>query len=257
MTNVLSDYQHSIKLNPLLTREQEINLAKKIKDGDVEAKQKMIESNYRLVINIAKKYYQNNKNLDFSELLSESQMGLIKAVDRFDYEKGFKFSTYACWWIKQAIMAYINESSCLIKTPNNNKSIYIKAKKIRKEYLEKFGYVPNNNEIADILCISPTTLNNVENTYVQVSSMDEQKTTGNTSQNKTRTLAEMVPDESNTNSEEIMIQEELRKLLIQSLKLLTPREEKILRLRFGLYTDDDDIQNFPMTLAELIELQNR
>jgi RNA polymerase primary sigma factor len=171
-TNILSEYQDLIKENPLLSRDQEIALAKKIKAGDNNARQKMIESNYRLVINLAKRYHENHRNIDFSELLSESQIGLIKAVDRFDWEKGFKFSTYACWWIKQSIMSFINDSYSVIKTPGNNRVIIAKADKIRKEYQNKFGFLPSNDEIATLLGISLTTLNNVENSHVNVVSID-------------------------------------------------------------------------------------
>ena len=256
MANILSSYQDLIKQNPLLTRDQEIALAKKIKAGDIKARQKMIESNYRLVINLAKKYHENHRNLDFSELLSESQMGLIKAVDRFDHEKGFKFSTYACWWIKQAIMSFINDSYSVIKTPGNNRVILAKAQKMRKEYLSKFGYNPSNDEIAAALGISPTTLTNVETAHVNVISIDAEvksRTTGQT-QTKTRSVVETIEDE-HVSAEQLLINQELRQILLDSLRLLTPREEKILRLRFGLYTADDDVENFPMTLTQLIELQ--
>jgi RNA polymerase primary sigma factor len=255
MANILSSYQELIKQNPLLTREQEIALAKKIKAGDVKARQKMIESNYRLVINLAKKYHENHRNIDFSELLSESQMGLIKAVDRFDYEKGFKFSTYACWWIKQAIMSFINDSYSVIKTPGNNRVILAKAQKLRKEYQTKFGTIPSNEEIASALGISSTTLNNVESSHVNVISIDaEVKNSKGQMSTRTRSVVETIEDEE-TGAEQTLINQEMRKILLDSMKLLSPREEKILRLRFGLYTAEDDVENFPMTITQLLELQ--
>ncbi len=256
-TNILSEYQDLIKQNPLLSREQEIALAKKIKAGDNDARQKMIESNYRLVINMAKRYHENNRNIDFGEILSESQIGLIKAVDRFDWEKGFKFSTYACWWIKQSIMSFINDSYSVIKTPGNNRVILAKAQKLRKEYQAKFGNLPSNDEIAAMLGISPTTLTNVENSHVNVVSIDvEVKNKNNSSSvSRTRSVVETIEDNEQS-AEQLMINHELRQILIDSLKLLTPREEKILRLRFGLYTADDDIENFPITFEQLLALQN-
>ncbi len=258
-TNVLSEYQDLIKQNPLLTRDQEIALAKKIKAGDDKARQKMIESNYRLAINIAKKYHENHRNIDFGELLSESQIGLIKAVDRFDWEKGFKFSTYACWWIKQSIMSFINDSYSVIKTPGNNRVILAKAKKLRKDYQIKFGTIPTNDEIATALGISLTTLTNVENSHVNVISMDievkNSKNSSGGSTSKTRSVVETIEDEQQ-DAEQLMINQELRQILVDSLKLLTPREEKILRLRFGLFTADDDIDNFPITIEELADLQS-
>jgi len=259
MSNILSEYQEIIKSNPLLSREQEVILAKKIKEGDLNAKNKMIESNYRLVINMAKKYYENNKNLDFRDLIAESQLGLLKAIERFDYEKGFKFSTYACWWIKQALMSFINDSSCLIKTPQNNRVISSKAKKIRKEYLENFGYTPDNSEIADILGISNTTLNNVEKNSLKIISIDEElnsQSNNSSSDAKKTSIGDVIPSNESSQYDK-MVNQELRKILIDSLKLLSPREEKILRLRFGLYSSDDDIDNFPMTLNELLTLNAR
>jgi RNA polymerase primary sigma factor len=260
MSNILSEYQEIIKSNPLLSREQEIVLAKKIKEGDLNAKNKMIESNYRLVINMAKKYYENNKNLDFRDLIAESQLGLLRAIERFDYEKGFKFSTYACWWIKQALMSFINDSSCLIKTPQNNKVISSKAQKIRKEYLENFGYTPDNSEIADILGISNTTLNNIENNSIKIISIDEelngQNAKSSSSDLKKTSVGDVIPSNESSQYDK-MVNKELRKILIDSLKLLSPREEKILRLRFGLYSSDDDIDNFPITLNELLTLNAR
>lgn len=98
MTSLNSQFSEIIKSNPLLTRQQEFELSMKAKDGDLKARQKLIESNYRLVISIAKKYHRSN--VDFDDLLQESSTGLLKAVDRFDPELGHKFSTYACWWIK-------------------------------------------------------------------------------------------------------------------------------------------------------------
>jgi len=134
--------------------------------------------------------------------------------------------------------------------------ILAKAQKMRKEYLSKFGYNPSNDEIAAALGISPTTLTNVETAHVNVISIDAEvksKTTGQT-QTKTRSVVETIEDE-HVSAEQLLINQELRQILLDSLRLLTPREEKILRLRFGLYTADDDVENFPMTLTQLIELQ--
>jgi RNA polymerase primary sigma factor len=247
-TNLLSYYNEKIKSNPLLTKDQEIELGRRIKSGDHNARLKMIESNYRLVIKIAKKYHK--PGLDFSELISESQIGLMKAVDRYDYEKGFKFSTYACWWIKQALMQYINDTKSIIKTPSNNRNIFAKAKQIRNEINEKFGYVPSNEEISDILGISLTTLNNVESLNVSVTSIEEKFDNGD---KEGRRVIEKIVDTS-SDIESNLLQDEMKDMLFESLKLLSPREEKILRLRFGLFTSDDDIENFPITFSELADL---
>jgi len=249
--NILSTYNDIIKANPLLTKDQEIELGRRIKNGDQKARIKMIESNYRLVIKIARKYYK--PGLDFSELISESQLGLMKAVDRYDYEKGFKFSTYACWWIKQSLMSYINDTKSIIKTPSNNRNIFSKARAIKREYQEKFGFIPKNEEIAEMLGISVTTLNNVEALNVSITSIEEKFDNGD---KEGRRLIEKVVDHS-VNVEEALIANEMKEALFDSLKLLTPREEKILRLRFGLFTSETDVENFPITFSELAELKNQ
>ena len=105
-------FNKAIKKNPLLTFEEEISLSRMVKKGDLEARKKLVESNYRLVISIAKKYYR--KHCDFEDLLQESSAGLLKAVDRFDPELGYKFSTYASWWIKQSALQFLNENQTLI-----------------------------------------------------------------------------------------------------------------------------------------------
>ena len=116
----------TIKNNPLLTKKQEIDLANRIKKGDESARKKLIESNYRLVISIAKKYHRSE--LDFQDMIQESSIGLIKAVDRFDPTLGFKFSTYACWWIKQSALQYVNENSSNIKVPTHSRMLNSKIK---------------------------------------------------------------------------------------------------------------------------------
>jgi len=226
-TNLLSYYNEKIKSNPLLTKDQEIELGRRIKSGDHNARLKMIESNYRLVIKIAKKYHK--PGLDFSELISESQIGLM---------------------IKQALMQYINDTKSIIKTPSNNRNIFAKAKQIRNEINEKFGYVPSNEEISDILGISLTTLNNVESLNVSVTSIEEKFDNGD---KEGRRVIEKIVDTS-SDIESNLLQDEMKDMLFESLKLLSPREEKILRLRFGLFTSDDDIENFPITFSELADL---
>ena len=108
-----------IKKNGLLSRKEEVYLARQIKKGDNEARRALIEANYRLVISIAKKYYRPGQ--DFDDLIQESSTGLLKAVDRFDPELGFKFSTYACWWIKQATLQYINNVNYAVKIPSHSR----------------------------------------------------------------------------------------------------------------------------------------
>ena len=133
-------YSDIIKNNPLLTKKQEIDLSRKIKKGDSEARKKLIESNYRLVLSIVKKYHRSD--VSFDDLLQESSIGLLKAVDRFDPELGYKFSTYACWWIKQAALQYINENITNIKVPTHSRLLNAKIKNKIKEIEEDEGKKP-------------------------------------------------------------------------------------------------------------------
>ena len=126
MSLLNSAFSEIIKKNPLLTKKQEFELSKKAKRGDLKARQKLVESNYRLVISIAKKYHR--KDIDFNDLLQESSTGLLKAVDRFDPDLGHKFSTYACWWIKQAALSFINEQSGSIKVPTHSRMLNARIK---------------------------------------------------------------------------------------------------------------------------------
>ena len=139
-------FSEIIKNNPLLTRRQEFELSKKAKAGDTLARKKLVESNYRLVISIAKKYHR--KDIDFEDLLQESSTGLLKAVDRFDPDLGHKFSTYACWWIKQAALSYINEQSGSIKVPTHSRMLNSKIKSKVKEIENKTGKVPTLEQVA-------------------------------------------------------------------------------------------------------------
>ena len=149
MTQPLQDFFKSVGKTKLLTREQEVELSKKIEMGDRRARDQMIRANIRLAISIAKNYA--NKGCDMEDLVQESSMGLIKAVDRFDWRKGFKFSTYACWWIKQAVRQHVAAQSGSIKLPSYAKNTLWKMKKIREDYEKEFGVAPRKQEVADML----------------------------------------------------------------------------------------------------------
>ena len=136
----------------LLTREEEVSLAKRIESGDDLARQIMIESNLRLAISIAKKYAKYGSNLE--DLIQESNIGLIKAVEKFDWRRGFKFSTYATWWIKQAVTRSLTSESTQLKIPSHTLSNARKIWSIQKEYRENFGCEPSEDELSEILGFS-------------------------------------------------------------------------------------------------------
>ena len=156
MSNDLSAFFQEVGKRKLLTAEQEVELAQKIEQGDEVARNKMIESNLRLAISLAKNYVNTGCNLE--DLIQESSLGLIKAVDRFDWRKGFKFSTYAVWWIKQALRKHVSSNSSEIKLPTHARSMLWKMKSVKNEYEEEFGVEPTDEELAAILGVKKQTL---------------------------------------------------------------------------------------------------
>lgn len=236
MSSVGKPLQHffnSVGKTSLLTREEEIELSKRIEKGDQRARDRMIRANIRLAISIAKKYAE--KGCDMEDLVQESSMGLIKAVDRFDWRKGFKFSTYACWWIKQAVRQHIASHSGSVKLPSYAKNTLWKMKKIREEYEEQFGASPSNQEIADILGTSVSTLNSLIKCSSATVNLDSPAYKSDGSK---RTMHEVLIDNTIDSLEQELDREKLVDAIRCAFKDLTPREEAVLRLRFGISEPD-------------------
>ena len=232
----------TIKENPLLTKKQEIELANRIKKGDEKARQKLIESNYRLVISIAKKYHR--EELDFQDMIQESSIGLIKAVDRFDPSLGYKFSTYACWWIKQSALQYVNENSSNIKVPTHSRMLNSKIKNKISELEERNGSQPTLEEVSQELGESVKKIKYTLHANKKIASLEKSIDENTTN----ATLLNKVEDSSvYSNPEKLMESKELNAIIRESLQLLTPKEEKIIRLRFGITESPNDPNNFPVT----------
>ena len=244
MLNIDKKYSDAIKNNPLLTKRQEIDLAKKIKQGTekskAKARKKLIESNYRLVISIAKKYHRSD--IDFDDLLQESSIGLLKAVDRFNPDLGYKFSTYACWWIKQAALQYINENVTDIKVPTHSRLLNSKIKKAINKFEDDFGRAPTYKEVGDLVGESPKKVKYTIKANKSLTSLDKENNDSNFS------LKDSFKDESiYSNPESNLIAKEMDILIRDSLALLTPKEEKIIRLRFGITEESTNTRKFPVT----------
>ena len=240
MTLLNSTFSEIIKNNPLLTKRQEFELSKKAKSGDMLARQKLVESNYRLVISIAKKYHR--KNVDFDDLLQESSMGLLKAVDRFNPDLGHKFSTYACWWIKQAALQYINEQSSDIKVPTHSRMLYAKIRNRVKELESLNGKKPSLEEIS--LDIGES----VKKIKYTIKANKPSVSYDNANNDDAVSIKDKLADSSTfANPHDNLEKLELISLIKKNLKLLTPKEEKIIRLRFGIEEDKNDTENFPIT----------
>tara|TARA_B100001989_G_scaffold79333_1_gene54776 strand:- start:3081 stop:3833 length:753 start_codon:yes stop_codon:yes gene_type:complete len=233
-------YSDIIRNNPLLSKKQEISLSRKIKQGDNLARKKLIESNYRLVLSIAKKYHRSDINFD--DLLQESSIGLLKAVDRFDPELGYKFSTYACWWIKQAALQYINENSTNIKVPTHSRMLNSKIKNRIKEIENIEGKKPTLERLSKDLGENVNKIKYTLKSNNVIASIDASR------DDDGNNLASRIADESDfINPEALLEKKELKRIIRESLSLLTPKEEKIIRLRFGITEDDFNNENFAIT----------
>ena len=244
--NINKKYSDIIKKNPLLSRKEEYSLAKKLKEGDLNAREKLIASNYRLVISIARKYHRNNINFD--DLLQESSIGLIKAVDKFDPDLGYKFSTYASWWIKQAALQYINESLTDVKVPTHSRLLNAKIKKCKSNLESILGREPTIEEISTELDVPEKKIKYTLKANDAIISLDKDSFNGKNGSEYSRSLKDTLEDKSDyVDPEKQMLSKELNELIKKSLSLLTAKEEKILRLRFGIGEDENDNKNFPIT----------
>ena len=235
-SDMLENYFKNVGKHQLLTREQEVELAQRIEKGDDLARQIMIESNLRLAISVAKKYSRYGSDLE--DLIQESNIGLMKAVEKFDWRRGFKFSTYDCWWIKQSVKQHIASQSGTIKLPSYAKNTLWKMKKMKEEYEEEFGVSPSDQEVADLLGTSVSTLNSLikcSSTMVNLDSSAYRGDDGN------RTMHEILIDNSIENVEREMDKQRLIKAIKAALKDLTPREEAVLRMRFGISEPDLEV----------------
>jgi len=239
MSTILESYFKNVGKNPLLTREQEVILAKKIEKGDQEARQLMIKSNLRLAISIAKRYSQNGK-VKLEDLIQESNIGLIKAVEKFDWRKGFKFSTYACWWIKQAIVRYLTNNSSILKVPSHTLCNARKVYNIRKEYNEEFGVDPTYEEISDILGLP---LKHVKQACAAIKANHVGSLDATISSEGGRTYAEIIPDNNAINIDQMIDNQKIRGMIVKALGSLNKREEIVLRLRFGIDDIDENDKN--------------
>jgi RNA polymerase primary sigma factor len=230
----LSSYFSNVGNHKLLTREEEVELAKRIKAGDKSARDQMVNANLRLAISIAKKY--QNRGADFEDLIQESNIGLMKAVDRFDHTKGFKFSTYACWWIRQAVLKHIGNHKTDVRIPSHLRLIAWKANEYEKEFEEEFGVLPTEIELADALDISVKMLNRVRSMHHGFVSLDSEVG----SDEGSRKLGEVIPDEDATDPSEAIDNVKMQAIVREALRSLTPREEAVLRMRFGIGPDEND-----------------
>ena len=220
-------YLKEIGRVPLLTPEEEIELAIRIADDDKKAKQRLAEANLRLVVSIAKRYV--GRGMHFLDLIQEGNLGLIKAVDKFDYTKGFKFSTYATWWIRQAITRAIADQARTIRIPVHMVETINKVKKTNSQLLHENGRDPTAEEIAQRLDMPVEKVREILRVAQEPVSLETP-----IGEEEDSHLGDFIPDEDASEPADAASMMLLKEQLNDVLKTLTPREAQVLRLRFGL-----------------------
>lgn len=220
-------YLKEIGRVPLLSSDEEINLAIRIADGDVAAKQRLSEANLRLVVSIAKRYL--GRGMQFLDLIQEGNLGLIKAVEKFDYTKGFKFSTYATWWIRQAITRAIADQARTIRIPVHMVETINKVKKVQSQLLHQNGHEPSADEIAVEIDMPVDKVREIMRVAQEPVSLETP-----IGEEEDSHLGDFIPDNDAPAPADAASHTMLREQLSDVLSTLTPREAKVLKLRFGL-----------------------
>lgn len=220
-------YLREIGRVPLLSTEEEIELAVKISEGDEKAKQRLTEANLRLVVSIAKKYV--GRGMYFLDLIQEGNVGLIKAVDKFDYQKGFKFSTYATWWIRQAITRAIADQARTIRIPVHMVETINRLKKVQSQLLHENGFEPSEELIAEKMELPVERVREIMRVAQEPVSMETPIGPEEDSR-----LVDFIRDEDALAPDEAALKTITNEDIDGVLKTLTPREESVIRLRFGL-----------------------
>ncbi len=249
-------YLDQIEHIPLLTPDDEINLARQVQGGGKEgeaARDRMIRSNLRLVIAIAKRY--SNMGLPFSDLVEEGNIGLMRAVEKFDPERGYRFSTYSSWWIKQGIMRSLSNQGKTIRIPVYMYDIIAKWRKVRDGLTQRLGRVPNRNEIAKMMEVPVEKIKEIEQIVDRPSSLNAPVSIEGTAE-----LIDLIEEDSTKNPDSILGEVLRSERVVVLLQTLDEREQKILTLRFGLnegnsYTLEEVAAHFDITRERVRQIE--
>ena len=221
-------YLEEVGKVPLLDAEEEKELARRMSDGDEEAKNKLVESNLRLVVSIAKRYV--GKGMFFLDLIQEGNLGLMKAVEKFDYKKGYKFSTYATWWIRQAITRAIADQARTIRIPVHMVETIHKVSRYSRQMLQELGREPTADEIGEKMGMSADRVRDIMKIAQDPVSLETP-----IGEEEDSHLGDFIPDEDTPAPADAASATILREVIERELHTLTPREEHVIKLRFGLY----------------------
>ena len=231
-------YLKDIGRVPLLSADEEVELAKRMAENDAAAKKRLSEANLRLVVSIAKRYV--GRGMLFLDLIQEGNLGLMKAVEKFDYQKGFKFSTYATWWIRQSITRAIADQARTIRIPVHMVETINKLTRVQRVLLQEFGREPTPAEIAEKMGVTEDRVREIQKIAQDPVSLETP-----IGEEEDSHLGDFIEDEKTTTPSDSVAFTMLKEQLLGVLDTLTPREEKVLRLRYGI--DDGK----PRTLEEV------
>ena len=223
-------YLKSIGRTPLLTAQEEKDLARRSEKGDEEARQRLIQANLRLVVSIAKHYVNRSANLGLLDLIQEGNIGLSRAVDKFDYRKGFKFSTYATWWIRQAITRALADQSRTIRIPVHMVETISKYTQVKRRLAQELGREPLAEEIAIEMGMSVDKVRHIQEISQEVLSLESPLG----DDDESSTLSEFIKDEKSLTPDQTTAHSLLREKILEIMDDLTPREREIIAMRFGL-----------------------
>ena len=227
--NILTMYLKDINKIPLLSREEETELALKAKNGDKAAKDKIVNANLRFVVNVAKKY--QNHGLDLPDLISEGNIGLLTAIDRFDVDKGYHFISYAVWWIRQSILKAICEKSRAIRLPRNRANELVQIEHARKAVAGDKSEEQEFADVAKMLNMDAEHVREMVNISREMVSLDAEV---NSAENDHTSVGDFIEDERYNDPDEMVMNDAMRNDISKALSQLKPNEEKVLRLRYGL-----------------------
>ena len=249
-------YLREIGKIPLLNAEEELALAQKVKAGDKKAKDKMAEANMRLVVSIAKRY--SGRGLDFLDLIQEGNTGLLRAVEKFDPDKGFKFSTYATWWIRQAITRAIADQARTIRIPVHMVETINKLLRTQRRMTQELNREPSIDELAKELEMEPEKVEYVMKIKQDITSLDAG--VGRDGEDEDSVLGDFIEDEDGQKPEDSATNQLLKEQVQAVLSTLSEREQKIIKMRFGLesgksHTLEEVGQEFAVTRERIRQIE--